>query len=165
MAKASNKTGREKGRRGDARARSSAESKRPSGSLLRARRVGLVTVALAFGAGLWMAGWLLELDRIVVSRFEGRRFSVPSRVYAAPIVIYPGVDWQQLDLAGWLARMGYREQTEAGPLGIGSYRWLPGRLRVHLRGFDHALGMNAFACMTVLCIGAWVGIYGWRSRR
>lgn len=108
-----------------------------SRSTLNARRIGLITVALAFAAGIWTADWLLELDRIVVSRFEGRRFAVPSRVYAAPIVIYPGVDWQQLDLSGWLARMGYREQHEAGPLEVGSYRWLPGRLRVHLRAFDH----------------------------
>jgi len=101
------------------------------------RRLALATLALAFGAGLWAADWLLELDRIVVSRFEGRRFAVPSRVYAAPVVLYPGVDWQQLDLAGWLSRMGYREQSEAGPLSVGGYRWLPGRLRVHLRGFEH----------------------------
>jgi penicillin-binding protein 1B len=134
MARASKKTGRGSGRRSGAKTRGSADS---SGASLRARRVGLVTVVLAFGAGIWFAGWLLELDRIVVSRFEGRRFSVPSRVYAAPIVIYPGVDWQRLDLAGWLARMGYREQREAGPLEVGSYRWLPGRLRVHLRSFDH----------------------------
>ena len=137
MAGPSKKTGRGSGGRSDGKARSSADSSHPSGSLLRARRVGLVTVALAFGAGLWVAGWLFALDRTVVSRFEGRRFSVPSRVYAAPIVIYPGVDWQRLDLSGWLARMGYREQREAGPLSVGSYRWLPGRLRVHLRGFDH----------------------------
>jgi len=104
---------------------------------LAARRAGLVVIALAFAGGVWSAGWLLELDRVVVSRFEGRRFSVPSRVYAAPIVIYPGADWQRLDLAGWLTRMGYREQNEAGPLAVGHYRWLPGRLRVHLRGFEH----------------------------
>jgi penicillin-binding protein 1B len=137
MARASKKTTRGSGRRSGGKARASADSSHPSPTLLRARRVGLVTVVLAFGAGIWIAGWMLELDRIVVSRFEGRRFSIPSRVYAAPIVIYPGVDWQRLDLAGWLARMGYREQSEAGPLVVGSYRWLPGRLRVHLRGFDH----------------------------
>ena len=88
-------------------------------------------------AGVWTAGWLLDLDRVVVSRFEGRRFAVPSRVYAAPTVIYPGADWQRLDLPGWLTRMGYREDAETGPLPVGRYRWLPGRLRVHLRGFDH----------------------------
>ena len=111
--------------------------RRRSGGSIRARRFGLVVVLLAFIAGVWAAGWLLELDRVVVSRFEGRRFSVPSRVYAAPKIIFPGADWQRLDLPGWLARMGYREQKEAGPLAIGSYRWLPGRLRVHLRGFEH----------------------------
>jgi penicillin-binding protein 1B len=136
MARASKKTGRG-ARRGSGRRSADDEGSFPSSALLRARRVGVVTVVLAFVAGLWVAGWLLDLDEMVVSRFEGRRFSVPSRVYAAPIVIYPGVDWQRLDLAGWLARMGYREQQEAGPLIVGHYRWLPGRLRVHLRSFDH----------------------------
>ena len=138
MARARKKTSRGT-RRGAGRSSADDEEEGsfPTRTLLRARRVGLVTVLVAFLAGLWMAGWLLDLDEMVVSRFEGRRFSVPSRVYAAPIVIYPGVDWQRLDLAGWLARMGYREQQEAGPLIVGHYRWLPGRLRVHLRSFDH----------------------------
>lgn len=127
--KSAAKKARTKGARADR-----SERRPPS---LAARRAGLVVIALAFAAGLWTAGWLLDLDRIVVSRFEGRRFAVPSRVYAAPIVIYPGADWQRLDLGGWLTRMGYREQSEAGPLGVGHYRWLPGRLRVHLRAFDH----------------------------
>ena len=122
-----------RGRRGAAR---SGPGRRRSSSVA-ARRVGLFAIGLSFAAGLWAAGWLLELNRIVVSRFEGRRFSVPSQVYAAPIVMYPGADWQRLDLAGWLTRMGYREQNEAGPLAVGHYRWPPGRLRVHLRGFDH----------------------------
>lgn len=135
--RARKKTGGSGSRRSDAGGRGSKRAAQASPALLRARRVGLVAVALAFAAGIWVAGWLLDLDRRVVSRFEGRRFAVPSRVYAAPIVIYPGVDWQRLDLAGWLARMGYREQREAGPLSVGGYRWLPGRLRVHLRGFDH----------------------------
>ena len=124
-------------RKGGSRARASRADEGASRARLRARRLGLVVVAVSFGLGPWAADWLIDLDEIVVSRFEGRRFSVPSRVYAAPIVIYPGADWQRLDLAGWLSRMGYREQIEAGPLEVGSYRWLPGRLRVHLRGFDH----------------------------
>jgi len=141
MAKASKKkASKKKAARKNSKARHAGHSGRrgasPRGSL-GARRVGMAALAIAFVAGVWTAGWLLELDRTVVSRFEGRRFSVPSRVYAAPTIIYPGVDWQRLDLAGWLTRMGYREQNEAGPLRVGHYRWLPGRLRVHLRGFEH----------------------------
>ena len=97
----------------------------------------MVVVALAFVVGLFAAHWLVGLDRIVASRFDGRRFAVPSRVYAAPVVIYPGANWQRLDLSGWLTRMGYREQEESGTLAVGHFRWLPGRLRVHLRGFKH----------------------------
>lgn len=132
----SGRAGPKAGRRGRS-GRSRGDAAGPRVASLRARRVGVAVVALSFLAGLWAAGWLIDLDRVVVSRFEGRRFAVPSRVYAAPIVIYPGADWQRLDLAGWLTRMGYREQLEAGPLAVGHYRWVPGRLRVHLRGFDH----------------------------
>ncbi|MFP6639406.1 MAG: transglycosylase domain-containing protein, partial [Myxococcota bacterium] len=86
-----------------------------------------------------MAGWVLEQDRIVVARFEGKRFDVPSKVYAAPQVVYPGSNWQRADLAGWLVRSGYREQPEGGVLLPGRYVWTPGRLQVHLRAFDHPL--------------------------
>ena len=54
------------------------------------RLVAYGIVILTFGAGWLTAGWILELDRIVVSRFEGQRFHVPSRVYSAPTILYPG---------------------------------------------------------------------------
>ena len=109
-------------------------------SLRRAVRIAGRTAAIgAFAVGLGLSSWVLELDRIVVDRFEGRTFAVPSKVYSAPLVIYPGVDWQQIDLAGWLARLGYREQPEGGSLEPGRYQWSPSLLRVHLRAFDHPL--------------------------
>ncbi len=120
-----------------ARRRKKAAAKRGGGSASLLRRIGLVLLAVGFVFGLVAAHWLVGLDRIVRSRFEGRRFSVPSRVYAAPNVIYTGADWERLDLEGWMARTGYREQSEAGPLLPGHYRKLPGRLRIHLRGFEH----------------------------
>lgn len=104
-----------------------------------ARGLAWVVLLGSFGGGLWAASWVLEQDRIVVSRFEGRRFEVPSKVYAAPQVVYPGTDWQRADLAGWLVRSGYREQPAGGVLLPGRYVWTPGRLMVHLRAFDHPL--------------------------
>ena len=117
--------------------RKSRAAKRGGGSRSALRRIGLVLLAVGFVCGLFAAHWLVGLDRSVRSRFEGRRFSVPSRVFAAPNVIYTGADWERLDLEGWMARTGYREQSEAGPLLPGHYRKLPGRLRIHLRGFEH----------------------------
>ena len=103
------------------------------------RWLGRISAVGAFVGGLWLSSWVLKLDRQVVARFEGRTFSVPSKVYAAPTVVYPGMDWQQIDLRGWLARLGYREQPEAGALEPGRFVWLPGELHVHLRAFEHPL--------------------------
>ena len=40
--------------------------------------------------GVVLATWVIRLDRIVVSRFEGRTFTVPSRVLSAPTVMVNG---------------------------------------------------------------------------
>ena len=124
-----------RGKKG-ARKRASARRRR---LLVGLRWLGRVVAVAAFGAGLWLSGWVLDLDRLVTARFEGRRFAVPSKVYSAPLVVYPGSDWQRIDLPGWLLRLGYREQPEGGALAPGRFEWRPGELRVHLRAFDHPL--------------------------
>ena len=91
----------------------------------------------AFVAGFALAGWVVELDRIVRDRFEGAVFGVPSRVYSAPTIVYPGLDWKRLDLRGILARLGYREVGRAGAVPPGQYAWDAHRVRVHLRAFEH----------------------------
>jgi len=98
-----------------------------------------VLAVAAFAAGYLFSLWLLELDDIVVARFEGRRFVVPSKVYSAASVLYPGLDWQRIDLRGWLERLGYRERPGAAELAPGYFDWRPGELRVHLRAFEHPL--------------------------
>ncbi len=120
--------------------RSAAEKRRRRARLVRTlRRLGLALAMAAFVVGLFVAQWVVRLDREVVARFEGRRFDVPSKVFAAPTVVYPGMDWQRVDLAGWLRRLGYREQSGDRDLDPGRYTWAPGELRVHLRAFDHPM--------------------------
>ncbi|MCH7600447.1 MAG: hypothetical protein IH973_11880, partial [Myxococcales bacterium] len=98
-----------------------------------------VLTVLAFIFGLSTANWIVSMNRIVVDRFDGQRFAVPSKVYSAPGILYPGLDAELIDLRGTLARLGYREQTvTAGrPLRPGLYRWSKNRLRVYLRAFSH----------------------------
>ncbi len=98
-----------------------------------------VLVVAAFVAGVWTSSWIVSLDRIVVERFEGQRFFVPSKVYSAPSILYPGLDAKLIDLRGTLARAGYREQkvTAGRPLRPGLYRWSDNRLHVYLRAFSH----------------------------
>ncbi len=87
--------------------------------------------------GYITASWVLRLDRIVVARFEGPRFAVPSKVLSAPTILYPGLDWERIDLRGTLLRLGYREEPWGGDLAPGKFRWSGDRLRIHLRAFDH----------------------------
>ncbi|HKK50445.1 MAG TPA: hypothetical protein VKA74_02615, partial [Myxococcota bacterium] len=66
--KTAGKNGRGRHARGDRRRGGDDEDPStggPSRGLLRARRVGLVVVALAFATGVWAAHRLLELDEIV----------------------------------------------------------------------------------------------------
>ena len=60
----------------------------------------------AFIVGWLTASWVAQLDRSVQARFEGQRFRVPSRVYTAPSIIYPGLDWKLVDLEATLRRLG-----------------------------------------------------------
>jgi penicillin-binding protein 1B len=101
------------------------------------RIAALGALALGFAGGFATAGYVVRLDRIVRERFEGQRFRVPSRVYTAPSILYPGLDWKLVDLEGTLRRLGYRKVAASGELEPGRYLWSPSRLRIHLREFAH----------------------------
>jgi penicillin-binding protein 1B len=62
---------------------------------------------------------------------------VPSRVYTAPTILYPGLDWKLVDLDGTLRRLGYRSARGVDQLEPGQYVWDRSRLRIHLHGFEH----------------------------
>ena len=94
---------------------------------------GLLFAVAGFALTLWVA----RLDAVVVERFEGRRFTVPSRVLSAPTILYPGLDWRALGLRDTLRRLGYREQGGTGRLQVGSYRFGKSRIAIHLRAFEH----------------------------
>ncbi|MFB3117620.1 MAG: PBP1A family penicillin-binding protein [Myxococcota bacterium] len=94
-------------------------------------------VAVGFVAGFASSVVVIRLDRIVRTRFEGQRFRVPSRVYSAPSIIYPGLDIQLADLRGTFVRLGYRQAGSDGSVQQGQYSWQKHRVRVHLRAFEH----------------------------
>jgi penicillin-binding protein 1B len=96
-----------------------------------------VLAAVGFAAGFASAAYVVRLDRIVVARFEGQHFRVPSRVFSAPTILYPGLNYQLVDLRGTLARLGYREAEETRDFPPGRFVWKGGRVRIHLRAFEH----------------------------
>jgi hypothetical protein len=101
------------------------------------RRLGWLVLGLSFVAGFAGAVMVAGLDRQVRARFEGTQFRVPSRVYSAPAILYPGLDWEQFGLREALQRLGYREAPQAEGLPPGQFAWASGRIRVHLSSFQH----------------------------
>jgi penicillin-binding protein 1B len=76
--------------------------------------VVLATVAVA------AAAWIMHLDRVVTQQFQGRHWSVPAHVYAAPLELYAGAPISADDLEEELRRVHYRRGDPAG--GPGLYR-------------------------------------------
>src|SRR3954464_12636914 len=68
-------------------------------------------------ATLLAAGYTLYLDFRVRDEFEGRRFSLPARIYARPLELHAGLKLQQAALEHELKDLGYKDaprQDEPG---------------------------------------------------
>ena len=117
--------------------------------LLTASKWAVLALALA---AIGVGAYLVVLDREITHRFEGRRWSLPARVYAAPLAIYPGLAIAPDELVGELRRLGYRnahtrdrnahtrdrEARTRDELGIGRYLVSGSRVRATLRPFRFA---------------------------
>ncbi len=97
--------------------------------------IGCLGIALA-------AGYLLYLDHLITSTFDGRRWSVPARVYAQPLELYPGLAVEADEIEVELKRLGYRR----GPLNLdapGNYTHTGNEIRATLRAFTFSDGPRA----------------------
>ncbi len=95
--------------------------------------------ALLVGAGLLAAAFgAIRLDRHVEARFQ-RLGEAPSRLYARPFVVRPGMDPLETGLAVHLGRVGYRlvpgPDVGHGEFAVRRDRWILG-----VRPFAHARG-------------------------
>ena len=76
------------------------------------------------------------LDRRVTAQFEGRRWTLPARVYAQPIELYAGQQLSSRRFTEELERLGYL--AVANPDRPGTYRRRGDRVSVFVREFRFA---------------------------
>lgn len=88
---------------------------------------------LALLALIVAIGVVAVLDRRVTAQFEGRRWTLPARVYAQPIELYVGQSLSAQRFAEELERLGY--EVRAGSDRPGTYRRSGNRVDVHVREF------------------------------
>jgi penicillin-binding protein 1B len=87
---------------------------------------------IACGVLLVVVGiWFYSLDRQVTKTFEGRRWTLPAQVYAAPLELYAGLALSGPQLEEELARLQYREVDKLDR--PGTYRHQRSRYEVALR--------------------------------
>ena len=73
------------------------------------------------------------LDRRVTQQFEGRRWTLPARVYAQPLELYVGQDLSSVRFAEALTRLGYIQRTPVDR--PGTYRRKGDTVDVFVRDF------------------------------
>ena len=88
---------------------------------------GAAALVLAAIAALWVA----HLDHVVTREFQGRHWSVPARVYAAPLELYAGAPIPANDLEEQLRLLHYRRGDPEK--GAGFYRRNGNAFDVHAR--------------------------------
>ncbi len=77
---------------------------------------------------------LFYLDAQIRTKFEGKRWSIPAKVYARPLDLYAGLELSIADLKVELKGLGYRfvkKARAAGEAEIGS-----SRVNIYTRGFE-----------------------------
>ncbi len=66
---------------------------------------------------LLLTGYTFYLNNIVSEKFEGRRWSIPARVYARALELYPGLEVTSKQLEKELKLAGYRKDRKASTQG------------------------------------------------
>jgi penicillin-binding protein 1B len=97
---------------------------------------------------LGCAGYIYYLDRMVTHRFEGLRWTLPARVYAAPLELYAGLDLSSAQLEHELERLSYHRAAELTQ--PGTYRVAGDRIDVELRAAQFADGSRPASLLSVL---------------
>lgn len=65
--------------------------------------------------------YVIQADREIVSRFEGKRWRLPSKIYSDTFSLYPGLSLEKSHLMDRLRRLGY-QPAKARSLRKGEYR-------------------------------------------
>jgi penicillin-binding protein 1B len=100
------------------------------------RRLILPLLAVFAVIGVVVGIYCFYLDRMVTRQFEGRRWTLPAQVYAAPLELYAGLPFSGDDVEQELKRLQYREVEKIER--AGTYKRQGSRLEIALRAAQFA---------------------------
>ncbi len=105
-------------------------------SLLRALLgwLGLTLLGGILLGGFALGSYLVHLDEVIHTQFEGKRWALPARVYARPLELFPGMNFSAAQFAQELEWLRYRALPQ--PEAPGAYTRKGDTFDVALRGFS-----------------------------
>lgn len=111
---------------------------RPKQTATRPRRpyVKALLVFLAISVA-----YLAYLDVRIISKFEGRIWQLPARVYARPLELYEGMSLKPEQLLVELGTLNYSEDS-SGTLQLGQFHRSYSRFDIVTRGFEYWDGVE-----------------------
>ena len=102
--------------------------------LWRITRIAML-VGIVIGS-LFAAAYVLQQDELVTSKFEGKRWSLPARVFARPLELYEGQSLKADDLHKELLLLNYSFVTHL--IGTGQFKRDKNTFYIQTRGFKFA---------------------------
>ncbi|MFA5982941.1 MAG: penicillin-binding protein 1B [Methylococcaceae bacterium] len=87
-----------------------------------------------FGAAFILCGYLGYLDYTVRKQFEGKRWSIPARVYASPVELYAGLNLSAEKFENLLVSLRYRLDSQLAT--DGTYYREGSQVSIKTREFD-----------------------------
>ncbi|CAM3462613.1 penicillin-binding protein 1B [Parendozoicomonas haliclonae] len=80
-----------------------------------------------------LGAWLIYLDAVITSTFDGKKWAIPAKVYAQPVELYEGMTLDPDTLQGQLRRQGYQPvRSISRP---GTFSRAGDSFEIYVRGF------------------------------
>ena len=96
--------------------------------------VALLFCILVIGVFVAFSVYLIRLDNVVRSKFEGQRWDIPAKVFARPLQIYNNAPLSQNELIQELQLLDYKNSDSYSQ--TGQYVVTGNTVYLHTRGFD-----------------------------
>lgn len=83
-----------------------------------------------------LALYLIKLDRTITSKFEGKRWDIPAKVYSQPLELYQGANVDNNTMKTWLELLNYQSNKSYDR--TGSFYKSDNTYFIHTRGFSYS---------------------------
>lgn len=94
----------------------SPHASRPSKSSLASQQgyfiISFLIIMLILGACVALAMYMLKQDHVITSKFEGKRWNIPAKVYTQPFSLYQDAPVTEPMLESWLNLLDYRPSKD-----------------------------------------------------